>query len=53
MVAACEAAEELSGEADTVCRIPAGRYAKFVVHGDMVQAVAKAWQEVHIDVGIE
>ena len=53
VVAACEAAEELSGEADKVCRIPAGRYAKFVVHGDMVQAVAKAWQEVHIYVGIE
>ncbi len=53
VVAACEAAEEPSGEADTVCRIPAGRYAKFVVCGDMVQAVAKAWQEVHIYVGIE
>ena len=46
VVAACEAAEELSGEADTVCRIPAGRYAKFVVHGDMVQAVGAAWQEI-------
>lgn len=28
------------------CRIPAGRYAKFVIHGDMVQAVAAAWQEI-------
>ncbi|MDE6365866.1 MAG: GyrI-like domain-containing protein [Lachnospiraceae bacterium] len=26
--------------------MPAGRYAKFVVHGDMVQAVAAAWQEI-------
>ena len=30
----------------TVCQIPAGRYAKFIVHGDMVQAVASAWQEI-------
>lgn len=30
----------------TVCRIPAGRYAKFVVRGDMVQAVASAWQKI-------
>ena len=29
-----------------VCKIPAGRYAKFVIHGDMVQAVAAAWQEI-------
>lgn len=29
-----------------VCRIPAGRYAKFVVRGDMQQAVAAAWQEI-------
>lgn len=26
--------------------IPAGRYAKFVVFGDMVEAVSKAWQEI-------
>lgn len=43
---ACEAEEEPSGNDYAVCRIPAGRYAKFVVHGDMVQAVAKAWQEI-------
>ena len=30
----------------TICQIPAGRYAKFVVHGDMVQAVAEAWQTI-------
>ena len=29
-----------------VCRIPAGKYAKFVVHGNMVSAVASAWQEI-------
>ncbi|MCI8455313.1 MAG: AraC family transcriptional regulator [Lachnospiraceae bacterium] len=27
-------------------RIPAGRYAKFVIHGDMVKAVGEAWQEI-------
>lgn len=26
--------------------IPAGRYAKFSVHGDMVETVAKAWGEI-------
>lgn len=46
VVVACEAGEEPSGTDYTVCRIPAGRYAKFVVHGDMVQAVGKAWQEI-------
>lgn len=30
----------------TVCRIPAGRYAKFVIHGDMVQSVAAAWAQI-------
>ncbi len=29
-----------------VCKIPAGRYAKFVVRGNMVQAVAVAWQKI-------
>ena len=30
----------------TVKVIPAGRYAKFSVHGDMVKAVADAWGEI-------
>ena len=30
----------------TVKRIPAGRYAKFSVHGDMEKAVAEAWGEI-------
>lgn len=46
VVVACEASEEPKGETYTVCRIPAGPYAKFVVHGDMVKAVAAAWQEI-------
>ena len=43
---ACETTGEPQGEDYAVCRIPAGRYAKFVIHGDMVQAVAAAWQEI-------
>lgn len=43
---ACETSQEPEGEAYAVCRIPAGRYAKFVIHGDVVQAVAAAWQEI-------
>lgn len=30
----------------TVRKIPKGRYAKFTVKGDMVTAVANAWQEI-------
>ena len=45
-MAAYETAKEPQGEGFAVCRIPAGRYAKFVVHGDMVKAVAEAWQEI-------
>ena len=26
--------------------IPAGRYAKFSVHGDMIEAVANSWKEI-------
>ena len=44
--AACETTEEPQGDQYSICRIPAGRYAKFVVHGDMVQAVAAAWQKI-------
>lgn len=43
---ACEVTEEPQGGAYAVYRIPAGRYAKFVIHGDMVQAVGAAWQEI-------
>ena len=46
VLVACETETEPKSEGCTVCRIPAGRYAKFVVHGDMVQAVAAAWQEI-------
>lgn len=43
---ACETAELPAGNDYAVCRIPAGKYAKFVVHGNMVQAVAEAWQTI-------
>lgn len=43
---ACETANGPQEGEYCVCLIPAGRYAKFVVHGDMVQAVASAWQEI-------
>lgn len=46
VLAACETKEEPQGGGFAICRIPAGRYAKFVIHGDMVQAVASAWQEI-------
>ena len=45
-MAACAVTEEPQGSEYDVCRIPAGPYAKFVVHGNMVEAVAAAWQEI-------
>lgn len=47
VVVACEAKEcPQEKEKYTVCQIPAGQYAKFIIHGDMVQAVANAWVEI-------
>ncbi len=46
VIVACETKEIPQGEEYTICRIPAGRYARFIVRGDMVQAVAAAWQEI-------
>ena len=46
LIVACETTEEPAGKEFTVCHIPAGRYAKFVVRGDMVQATAQAWAEI-------
>ena len=37
-------AENQNGSA--VKTIPAGRYAKFSVHGDMIEAVANSWKEI-------
>lgn len=46
VMVACETSAQPQGEAYAICRIPAGRYAKFVIHGDVVQAVGAAWQEI-------
>lgn len=45
-LAACETSELPKEGEFAVCRIPAGRYARFIVHGDMVKAVAQGWQEI-------
>ena len=45
-VVACEVSKEPEDGKYAVCKVPAGRYAKFIVHGDMVQAVGAAWQEI-------
>ena len=46
VLVACEVAEGRETGECAVCHIPAGRYAKFVIHGDMVQAGGAAWQEI-------
>lgn len=47
VLAACEVSEAASvSEPLIVRKIPAGRYAKFVVRGNMVTAVYKFWQEL-------
>ena len=49
VMVACETSAEPEGEVFAeydVRRIPAGRYARFIVHGDMIQAVAAAWQDI-------
>lgn len=47
IMVACEAAESKTMPKDTIVKtIPAGRYAKFVVKGDMHTAVANCWMEI-------
>lgn len=46
MMVACETTKAPEDKAYEVRTIPAGRYARFIVQGDMVQAVAEAWQEI-------
>lgn len=46
VMAACETSAEPESGEYAVLRIPAGRYARFLVHGDMVKAVAQAWEEI-------
>lgn len=47
VMAACETSKVPENTGDLVIhRIPAGKYAKFVVKGDMQKAVADFWQEL-------
>ena len=41
-----EVSDAESGNGSAVKTIPAGRYAKFSVHGDMIEAVANSWKEI-------
>ena len=46
-MAACEVrGEPLDHPHLTVCMIPAGRYARLIVKGEIQTAVAQAWQEI-------
>lgn len=42
----CRVLSEPEGEGLTVRRMPAGPYARFVIRGNMVQAVAAAWEAI-------
>ena len=46
VTAGFEVSDAESGNGFTVKIIPAGRYAKFSVHGDMIEAVANSWKEI-------
>lgn len=47
IVVACEVeGEQELSEGIVIKTIPAGRYAKFIVRGDMHKAVAKGWEEI-------
>lgn len=44
--AACEVSELSNANKFSIVKIPKGRYAKFIVKGDMHKAVAEAWTEI-------
>lgn len=46
VLTACEVSAEPEAGTLTVCRIPAGRYVRFAVRGNMHMAVAAAWEEI-------
>ena len=46
VTAGFEVSDAESGNGFTVKTISAGRYAKFSVHGDMIEAVANSWKEI-------
>ena len=46
VTAGFEVSDAENGNGFAVKTIPAGRYAKFSVHGDMIEAVANSWKEI-------
>lgn len=47
VLVACEVnSAPVNNNSLTVCKIPEGNYAKFIVKGDMHKAVADAWQKI-------
>ena len=46
VTAGFEVSDAENGNGFAVKTIPAGRYAKFSVHGDMIEAVANSWNEI-------
>lgn len=46
VTAGFEVSDAKSGNGFAVKTIPAGRYAKFSVHGDMIEAVTNSWKEI-------
>lgn len=46
VLAACAVSEAPENGTLSVCKIPAGRYAKFVARGNMHTAVADAWRSI-------
>lgn len=46
VTAGFEVSDAEGGNGFAVKTIPAGRYAKFSVHGDMIEAVANSWKEI-------
>ena len=46
VTAGFEVSDAENGNGFAVKNIPAGRYAKFSVHGDMIEAVAISWKEI-------
>ena len=46
VTAGFEVSDAENGNGFAVKTIPAGRYAKFSVHGDMIDAVADSWKEI-------
>ncbi len=46
VMAACEITEAVEGRGYVIRRIPAGLYARFVVRGDRIKAVAEGWQRI-------